>query len=80
MTNEINIGKPNEECAGCRTAFGSSNSHNAAVRIALPITPMIFFEYRICGKCLAALKTGGIDSDSVIAGINAFHDGVEVKQ
>lgn len=80
MTHELHLGKPNDDCAGCRLTFDSINRSTASVRISHPIVPMVFFEYRICGKCTAMLKTEGADRDGVLAGINAFHEGEEADQ
>jgi len=41
---------------------------------------MVFFEYRICSKCTAMLKTEGADRDGVLVSINAFHEGEEANQ
>lgn len=79
MIGELHLGETNVECAGCRLAFDSNNRSVASVRVASQRLPILFFEYRICGKCATSLKTQGPDHDVVLAGINAYFEGQEAK-
>lgn len=80
MTSELHLGKPNVECASCRLAFDSSNPSVASLRIADSCVPMLFFEYRICGKCADLLKKEGAYRDGALAGVFAYHAGHEADQ
>lgn len=77
VKNEVHLGEPNKNCAGCRKPFSAARKVRKNVRIypVRSILPMCF-SYRICGRCFAQHQSGGTDRDAVLAAIQAFCEGV----
>jgi hypothetical protein len=79
--HEIYIGQPNDICAGCRKPLDQSKTTRQSIRIAYPrLSIPFYFQYQICTDCLHACKAGGARRDSVLAAVNAFHEGEEANQ
>lgn len=80
VKNEVHVGEPNKECAGCRKPFTLARKARKNVRIypMQSILP-ICFSFRICGSCLALHEKGGADRDAVLSSVQAFCEGDAAK-
>ena len=76
VRNELAIGMPAPNCAGCRKPFTAARKRRLNVRL-YPIHCLVpvAFAYCLCGACAMKYRRGGIEREAVIAAVEAFHLG-----
>lgn len=76
ITQEVHLGEPNQECAGCCKPFTTARKRRKVVRMYPVSFPMpIVFSFGICGHCLGLYQKGGADRDGVLAAVEAYCEG-----
>lgn len=76
VRDEIHIGTPAPNCAGCREPFNAARKRTMNVRLyPLDFPVPIAFAYCLCEACAAKYRRGGDDRAGVAAAVQAFHLG-----
>lgn len=81
VANEIHLGKRSEVCAACRKPFNSARKPRKEIRlypVDLPIP--IAWAYPLCRCCSRKFGHGGDGRASVLASVEAFHNGEKASQ
>lgn len=80
IENAVQLGQPNQCCAGCGKAFSITRHPSAEILISYPGIPLptpIIFSYRICSLCDVEVKAGGRRRQTMLGKVQAFADGEE---
>lgn len=76
VREEVAIGTPAPDCAGCRKPFTAARKRRMNVRLYPIDCPVpIAFAYCLCGACGAMYRRGGLERDAVVAAVERFHLG-----
>lgn len=76
VRNELAIGTPAPNCAGCREPFTAGRQRSMNVRLYPIDCPVpIAFAYCLCEACAAKYRRGGEERTAVAAAVQAFHLG-----
>ena len=80
IKGEIHIGEPNKECAACRKPFTVTRKPRKSIRVYQRCFPVPFaFSYWICGGCYVLHQRGGVERDSFLAAVEAYHMGTSLE-
>lgn len=80
IKGEIRVGEPNEECAACRKPFSVVRKPRNVIKLYPQFAPIPFaFSYRICGACNAMHQRGGLERESFLAAVEAYHLGTSME-
>ncbi|TRZ56538.1 MAG: hypothetical protein D4S02_15420 [Rhodocyclaceae bacterium] len=81
VQHEFHIGRPNQNCAGCRKPFTVARKPRRKIRLypTMAVVP-IAISLQICGACIAMYQHGGADRDAMLAAVEAFAEGAKADQ
>jgi len=76
VRNEVAIGTPAPNCAGCREPFTAARPRIMNIRLYPMDCPVpITFAYCLCDACATKYRRGGDERATVAAAVRAFHMG-----